>query len=277
MSDYQERLEQTYKSITTEEYTDTLWAKIYKKDAISFRAKVKEVKSFIHFDQMPWTYRDTNYWNIVAPYLIGKVYDAALLSHDDETKRMTLSASHHTFTKKTYTKGQSYKCIVLNKHKSHLEVEAGIDSNFKNGSQIGEISLFDFWEARDFRDAKIGDEITLTYLKHRNENNITMCAPDTYRGWYKLKPNQDVGELVEVTVNKSNGNNTYIINQLHKGILRISPKMYDPELVPLLNKYVNNLQDGEEITCFVQGTNPKTREYFLRFEPRLLNELKKMV
>lgn len=276
MSDYLERLQQTYQSITSGEYKNTLWAKIYKKDSTSFRAKVQDVKSFIHFDKMPWTYKDTAYWDIVKPFLIGKVYEATLLSQDDEEMRMTLSVANHTLSKKVYTRGQSYKCIVLKKHKNFLEVEAGIDSSFKNGSQIGEISTFDFWKAQDFRDIKVGDEITLSYLKHKNNDTIVMCVPEKYKGWYKQKPERDSDTLVDVTVNKSTGQTTFKVNDSHNGILRISPKMYDAKLVPLLNKYVQNLHNEDKITCFVQGTNPKTREYFLRFEPRLLVELEKL-
>lgn len=276
MSDYLERLEQSYKTLTSGDYTETLWAKIYKKDSISFRAKVQNVKSFIHYDQMPWSYENNAYWDIIASRLIGKVYQAKLLSTDDESMRMTISALEHTFTKKVYTRGQSYNCIVLQKNKAFLIVEAGVDSNFKNGSQLGEISTFDFWKAQEFRDVEVGDELVLTYLHHKNESTIQMCTPEKYKGWFKHKPTKDVGSLVDVTVTKANGKTTFLVNQLHNGILRISPKIYTPELVPLLNKYILNLHDGDQITCYVQGTNPKTREYFLRFEPRLLEELEKL-
>jgi len=276
MSEYLERLQNTFTEITSGDYTEKLWAKIYKKDSLSFRAKIQGVKSFIHFDQMPWNYPNTEYWDVIAPMLMGKVYDAKLLGSDSETMRLTLSVAHNSFSKKIYTKGQSYKCIVLEKHKTFLVVEAGVDSSFKNGSQLGEISTYDFWKAQEFREAKVGDELTLTYLKHKNDQTLTMCSPTKYKQWYKQKPEQYVGEFIDVTVNKEGGKTTYTVNEAYNGILRIGPKLYGEDLISPLNRYIQNLSDGDEITCYVQGVNPKTNEYFLRFEPRLLEELKKI-
>jgi hypothetical protein len=208
--------------------------------------------------------------------LMGKAYDAKLLGSDPETKRLTLSVSDTSFSKKIYTKGQSYKCIVLEKHKTYLVVEAGIDSSFKNGSQIGEISTYDFWLASEFRDTKVGDELMLTYLKHKNDETLTMCTPTKYKQWYKQKPTQYVGSFIDVVVTKEGDKSIYTVNEAYKGILRIGPKLYGEELIAPLNRYIENLTDGDEITCFVQGVNPKTNAFFLRFEPRLIEELKKL-
>jgi len=41
MSEYLDRLENTFAEITSGNYTEKLWAKVYKKDSISFRAKVR--------------------------------------------------------------------------------------------------------------------------------------------------------------------------------------------------------------------------------------------
>ena len=276
MSEYLERIKQTFDEIIAENYSEKIWAKIYKKDDVSFRAKVKGVKSFIPFDEMPWSYQDLEHWNVVAKYLMGKVYDATLLGSNEETTRLTLSALNHNFPKKNYTKGQSYKCVVLLKHKTYLTVEAGIDSTFKNGSQIGEVSTYDLAKASDFRDAAVGDELVLTYLKHKNESTITLCSPTKYTRWYKQKPKQQVGSSLEVTVNKVNNKSTFTLLDGINGVLRISPKLYGSHLVTPLNNYINNLSDGDQITCLVHGTNPKTSEFFLRFEPRLLEELEKI-
>jgi ribosomal protein S1 len=276
MSEYLDRLHNTFAEITSGNFTEKLWAKIYKKDSISFRAKVRGIKSFIHFDQMPWTYSNIEYWNIIAPMLIGKAYEAVLIGSEAETKRLTLSVNHNTFSTKTYTRGQSYKCIILEKKKTFLIVEAGLDSNFKNGSQIGEISMFDFWQSQAFINVKIGDEIMLTYLKHTNQNILTMCEPTKYKEWYKQKPEQYVGSFVDVVVTKEDDESVFTVHETYNGILRIKPELYGEELIAPLNQYIQNLSSGDEINCYVQGINSKTNEFLLHIEPRLLEELKKI-
>jgi len=276
MSEYLDRLENTFAEITSGDYTEKLWAKVYKKDSISFRAKVRGIKSFIHFDQMPWTYNNTEYWDIIAPMLMGKAYEAILLGSNPETKRLTLSVTHNTCSTKTYTRGQSYRCIILEKQKTFLIVEAGLDSNFKSGSQIGEISSSDFWHSQAFNDVKIGDEIMLTYLQHNNKNMLTMCEPDKYKQWYKQKPEKYIGSFVDVVVTKEDDGSVFTVHETYNGILRIEPKLYGEELIAPLNQYIQNLSDGDEINCYVQGINSKTNEFLLHIEPRLLEELKKI-
>jgi ribosomal protein S1 len=276
MSEYLERLHNTFTEITNGDNIDKLWAKVYKKDSISFRAKVRGIKSFIHFDQMPWTYNNIEHWEIIAPMLIGKAYEAILLSSDPQTMKLTLSVTGHSFATKTYTKGQSYKCIILEKHNTFLVVEAGLDSSFKNGSQIGEVSLFDFWHSQEFSDASIGDEIILTYLKHKDQSILTMCRPAKYKQWYKQKPEQYVGSFVDVVVTKEDDESVFTVHEAYNGILHIGPKLYGEELVAPLNQYIQNLSSGDEINCYVQGINSKTNEFLLHFEPRLLEELKKI-
>jgi ribosomal protein S1 len=276
MSEYLDRLHNTFTEITNGDNIDKLWAKVYKKDSISFRAKVRGIKSFIHFDQMPWKYNNIEHWEIIAPMLIGKAYEAILLSSDPHTMKLTLSVTGHSFSTKTYTKGQSYKCIILEKHKTFLLVEAGLDSSFKNGSQIGEVSLFDFWHSQEFSDASIGDEIVLTYLKHKNQSTLTMCRPAKYKQWYKQKPEQYIGSFVDVVVTKKSGISVFTVHGAYNGILHIGPKLYGEELIAPLNRYIQNLSNGDEINCYVQGINSKTNEFLLHFEPRLLEELKKI-
>ena len=125
MSEYLERIQQTFNEITNEDYSGKIWAKVYKKDNVSFRAKVQGVKSFIPFEQMPWEYKNTAHWDVVSHLLMGKAYDAKLISSDMDSNRLNLSVSHQLFPEKKYTKGQSYKCIVQEKHKAFLVVEAG--------------------------------------------------------------------------------------------------------------------------------------------------------
>jgi hypothetical protein len=276
MSAYLERLQNTFAAITSGDHTEKLWAKVYKKDAISFRAKVQGVKSFIPFDQMPWTYDNVEHWDIIAPMLMGKAYEAILIDSDPGILRLTLSVTNNIFSTKTYTKGQSYKCIILEKHQTFLIVEAGVDSNFKNGSQIGQVSVFDFWESQEFSNTEVGDEIMLTYLEHKSQDTLTMCKPAKYKQWYKQKPDQYVGSLVSVIVTKKRDKSIFTVNEIYNGILNIEPKLYGEELIAPLNQYIQNLSDGDEINCFVQGLNSKKNEFLLHVEPRLIAELKKI-
>jgi hypothetical protein len=136
--------------------------------------------------------------------------------------------------------------------------------------------MFNFWQSQEFIDVKIGDEIMLTSLKHTSQNMLTMCEPTKYKQWYKQKPEQYVGSFVDVVVTKEDDESVFTVHEVFNGILRIDAELYGEELIAPLNRYIQNLSDGDEINCYVQGINSKTNEFLLHVEPRLLEELKKI-
>jgi ribosomal protein S1 len=277
MSVYLERLKETYELITSPDFKEKNWAKIYKISPEGFKAKVQGVKGIIAFNQMPWKYYRIAHWQLIAPYLIQKVYEAQLLSSDKDSMKLTLSVEAHSFTPKIYTRGQSYKCLVLEKESKHMLVEVGLDSSFKNGSQYGHVALFDFWETQEFRKTKIGDEITLTFLNHQTDGKLEMCQPAKYTHWYKHKPQKLVGSTIPVNVYKQDDKVTLKVYNHFNGILRIGPKMYNEAIVNELNNYKRNLQQGDVIQCLVHGVNPKTNEIFLRINTDLVALLESQI
>jgi hypothetical protein len=277
MQEHIEDPKTVFNEITDPNYSDTLWAKIYKNNTLYFSAKVRGLKSRIYFENMPWSYTNSAYWRIVAPYIHKKTYAARLLEANAETLKLEVTVKDHAHTAKNYTRGQSYNCIVLDKFAKHILVDTGFDSNFRNGSQYGNVFLYDFWQKKDFNSVAIGDILPLTYLKHDKNSKLVMCDPQKYKMWYKQKPQAMVGKLAPVTAVRYNGNVSLKLYDLFDGILRISPKMYPPHLVDKLTHYKQSLEDGQVIQCMVQGLNPKTNQAFLRFDPSFLEEMERNV
>ena len=267
---YLEHIKTTYDQITKSDYDGTLWAKVYKIDTEGFKATVQGVKGFISFDKMPWIYERESHWQMVAPYLIGKAYDTKVLGSDDGTLKLTLSVKQHSFTKKNFTLGQSYECIVLERTKKHLLVETGLNSNFRNGSQYGVVSIFDFWDIENFVQANEGDKITLTYLDKLNSGYLTMCEPIKYTSWYKQKPEKLVDTIVSVNVSCQALVKYYKVYDHFDGEIAISSKLYDQNILEELETYVLNLNDGDVIQCLVHGLSPKTNEVILKIHPELV-------
>ncbi|MDB9882630.1 hypothetical protein N8368_01190 [Bacteroidia bacterium] len=267
---YLEHIKTTYDQITKSDYDGTLWAKVYKINTEGFKATVQGVKGLIPFDNMPWEYERESHWQMVAPYLIGKAYDTQVLGSNEDTLKLSLSVKHHSYTKKNFTLGQSYECIVLEKTKKHLLVETGLNSNFRNGSQYGTVSIFDFWDIENFVRANEGDKITLTYLDELNSGFLTMCEPVKYTSWYKQKPEKLVDTIVAVNVSYEAGVKYYKVYDHFNGELALSPILYDQNILEELQTYVQKLNDGDVIQCLVHGLSSKTNEVILKIHPKLL-------
>ena len=273
MSAYTDGLKSTYKRITSNSYNDIRWAKIYKLTPEGFKAKVQRVKGIITFDKMPWAYKNEKHWITVAPYLIQKAYVSEILSSDDKSMMLSLSAKNQTFTSKNYTPGQSYKCVILEKETEGMLVEAGLDSRFKNGSQYGQVILSDFWNQHDFTLAKVGDEITLCFLKHLEDGIIAMCQPSKYTHWYRHKPHNLIGNTIPVTLHKE-GTETLLRGYDHfNSELHMDNILHEKVSMQQLELYFQNLKDKEVISCLVSDIDHSTHQLSLLLTPEALTQL----
>ena len=267
---YLDHLKETYEQITKSDSDQTLWAKVYKIDTEGFKAKVQGVKGLIPFDKMPWHYEKESHWQAAAPHLIGKAYNADLLESDDESLKLSLSVENHSFTKKKYTLGQTYESLILEKTDRHLLVDTGLNSNFRNGSQLGIVSVFDFWDVKNFAYAKVGDKISLSYLNELDQGMVSLCDPLKYSSWYKQKPEKLIDTIVSVNVAVETGVKYFKTYDHFNSELNINSELYNEDILEALNAYILNLSDGDTIQCLVIGVSPKTNEIILKIHPELI-------
>jgi hypothetical protein len=273
MSAYLDGLKKTYKHITSTANNEIRWAKIYKFTSEGFKAKVQRVKGIITFDMMPWTYQNEKHWDIVAPYLIEKTYTSQIIASDDAKMLLNLSVKEHSFTSKKYTRGQSYKCVILEKENDTILVDAGLDSSFKHGSQYGQVVLSNFWDHSDYGQLAIGQEIILCFLDHHEDGVLSMCQPSKYTHWYKHKPHNLIGNTVPVTVHKEGLAIVLKVYSHFDSELHMNNILHENVSMQQLEFYFQNLKDREVISCIVSDINNSTNQLSLLLTPEVLTEL----
>jgi hypothetical protein len=238
-----------------------------------FLIKIGGLFGFVPFAHMPWNYLNKLHWNIVAPYLIGHKFFGSIYSLK-ETKpiHITVDGQKHKFQANDLEIGVAYKCIVIQKKRYGLFLEAGYDFNWEYGSFFGLAHKSTFFDLEEYENIKQGDIIT-TYF-HGYKNDKQPIFGDTIKeiDFLTGKLDKYINTTVEVTVRKlPNNKREYFVDNIFPATLSVTKTIY-PNDKKHIKEVVANLIDNEKITCEVLGISNRSKKIQLK----LIDEYKRI-
>jgi ribosomal protein S1 len=238
-----------------------------------FLIKIRGLFGFVPFTHMPWSYKDKNKWNIVAPYLIGhKFYGSIHSLIETQPFHITVDGQKHKFQKLDLEIGVAYECIVIQKTNYGLFLEAGYDFNWEYGSFIGLAHKSTFIDTDEYDNIKKGDTIT-TYFHGYNTDKKPIFGDEVKDvDFLTGKLDKYINTTVEVTVRKlPNSKNEYFVDNVYPATLSVTKTIY-PNDKKHIKEVVANFIDNEKITCEVLGISDRRKKIQLK----LIDEYKRI-
>lgn len=230
-----------------------------------FLIKIGGLFGFVHFEHMPWKYKDKSQWNIVAPYLIGHKFFGSIHSLiETQPIHITVDGQKHKFQQNDLEIGESYECIVIQKTSYGLFLEAGYDFNWEYGSFIGLAHKSTFLDTDEYENAKQGDTITTYFHGYNTEKKPIFGDNIKDIDFLTGKLDKYINTTVEVTVKKlPNNKNEYFVDNVYPATLSVTKVIY-PNDKKHIKEVVANFIDNQKITCEVLGISDRRKKIQLK-------------
>ncbi len=243
--------------ILTEKYihNETVAFQINGMRKSGFLVKVMGAFAFVPFSRMPWKYFDLNYWTVVYPFLLEKVFYGKIQIIQKDAYRMILHADLPQFKHLSFQRGMPYEGVVLKKFYHGLLIEFGYHFKWLSGSMPGYVHHSHFKRAA-YHKIEPGILIETIYEEQNEKDHaiFMMKPPET-----NTDQMTEQLDLVEVLVVKLSGrNDVYQLPDGFTGLLPLNSKLYG-DMVSRVASALNHLNHHDVIHCRVLGMDFETK------------------
>lgn len=191
-----------------------------------FMVRTCGLYAFIHFDKMPWYYKDNQTWSLIFPELFQKGFYAKIERFENSPLRMYLNAWCTKFKEYKLVPLETYESIIIQKTKNIVEVELGGHFDWKSGSIKGTVHKSQFDSYGVFKSAKPGDSLSVVFIKERMEGPPSFSTNKENAHWALYPPQDLIGRVVEVTVIKNEDSISLIVLDRYIGRLIMTKKYH---------------------------------------------------
>lgn len=138
---------------------DTVSIQIEGYDEKKLIGKCNGIHSVLSFYEMPWEYNDIEYWQIIAPSLIGRSIEAHILNIADHPHTIYLSGHKIKYDPYIPTLGAWYDGIILSIKDYGLFIDVGLECGWSTYSAVGLLHVSYLDTKMSTYSYKVGDKL----------------------------------------------------------------------------------------------------------------------
>lgn len=226
-----------------------------------FIVKVSGLFAFIPFNHMPWQYGDNDFWKAIFPKLNDKVFFCRIYLFTANPLSIIIDGKIPQFKTIELTVGCEYTGIVLKKSDYGVFIDVGYYFSWKCGSFVGRIAKTQFADSKSFSDCVTGQEITATFLRKNEKEQLVFSNNKLDIDWEIDKPQQLVGQIVWVQVvrNTEKSEIHFLTKGKYKSTMNISNLEYSTKQILKIKQAKEKLSNGDIINCEITKSNDKKK------------------
>ena len=257
----------------------SLGFKIIKTKENGFVVKVSGLFAFIFFNHMPWQYNHPRAWQTAAPLLIGKVLFCKIHKITKNPLSIIIDGNVDQFAEMELYEGEEYTGLVIHKAQYGVFLDIGYHFEWKCGSSVGLLHKSQFLNPTAFNKCQPGSELQTKYQGLNANGQLILGDKCEFLDWMLGKPQELLGQLIWAKVKKDvvNHKTKFLVKGQYAGTIVISGKIYPKHQVRNIRNKMNELDDGEIISCEVIGCNEKRKvlnlKWIMEFDENSLSDV----
>ena len=223
--------------------------------------KVSGLYAFMSFNHAPWSYYYSESWRAVFPKLANHKFYCQVYQITKKPISIIVSGDIPQFKQADIKTGEKYSGIVIAKRDFGVFIDIGYHYDWKCGSIVGLLFKEFFDKSLSFQNCKVGDEIVTTYIKTDDKGQLLFTNDPQKSDWYFDKPQDLVGQIVNVRICKTLENDKieYLVKDKYRGILNLRKEDYPTKYRKKIRQIIRILPDRTIINCEVTGFNNKNQ------------------
>lgn len=219
--------------------------------------KVQGLYAFMPFNHAFWRYHDNKSWSAVFPKLINQKFCCQVYRITRKPLSIVVNGDIPQFKQAELIIGEEYSGIIISKTRSGVFIDIGCHFEWECGSVAGLLLKQFSGTAISFQNCKAGDEIVTTCIKTDYKGQMLFSNDLRKSDWYLDKPQNLVGQIVNVRITRSSANDEieYLVKDKYKGSLNLRSERYPTNNRKKIRHILRILPVGTLINCEVTGFN----------------------
>lgn len=247
---------------------NTLTYKIIGVKSKGFKVKVLGVYAYLSFSYTPWKYIDSDYWNVVFPYLKGKVFFCKIYKISKEPFLVMVDSTISQFKKFELVEDEIYSGLIINKTDFGVFVEFGYHFNWNCGSINGFLHKSSFKSEKEFNLLVIGQIIIAYYWGLNKNEQYVFGKSNELKKWCSGEISNWLGKTVIVNIVKTDESLKYMVYGKYPASIPIDDIYYRRNKKRVVAA-INNLKNGDVIHCKVVYINREKHIIQLKWNQQL--------
>jgi len=246
------------------EQQDELTFRVIEPKEKGFTVKVGGLFAYIPYVHFGWTYPTPDYWKNASSWLVDCYFKGKVQVFSENPISIILNAASQVFPTPELDKYRAYRGIIVQKAAYGFFVDIGYHFKWKCGSLLGLLHKSALQKESDFDDWNAGDEIEILFQGFNEKGQLLLSNDRERSKWINGEIETLIGTNQPVTVTKDNSGYLDLkVLGKHKASVPML-KAYYPNSLPVVTKYLNNLQNEQTIYCEVVKMNKKRDGLILR-------------
>jgi ribosomal protein S1 len=234
-----------------------------------FLVKTEGLYAFISYSHFCWTYPVQEYWQVVAPLLVGKVYTGIIHHFSEDPVSIIINGKEQLFELPPLQASSVYRAIILQKSNYGFFVDLGYHFHWQHGSIFGLIHKSTLQYASEYDLLTPGQEITTRFFGYNEKGKIMLGDNEgqTRDQWTEEERKElaaMIGSRHLLTV-RHDDEDKPVLDFLDKyqASLPIKKEFYGAHRIQV-REYVERLKDGDEVLCEVANVGKRRKRLVVK-------------